>query len=156
MYTIEIRQFPARRLAAMPHQGPYSDINKAYAALDRVIENRSLFTDIGAMVAIYYDDPATTPAPDLRSHAGFEVLDRTRLDPPLETVVLPAGRHAVLPVTGPYTGLPAAYEYLFQIWLPSSGEMPSGSASFEIYRNSPMTTAAKELITEICLPLANR
>jgi AraC family transcriptional regulator len=155
MYTLEIQEFPARRIAAMPHLGPYPEITQAFAALAAVIEDRGLFKDIGAMVAVYYDDPATTPAPALRSHAGFEVLDTTRLDPPLESLILPAGRHAILRVTGPYTDLPAAYTHLFQIWLPRSGELPSGSACFEIYRNSPMTTAAKDLITEICLPLAN-
>ena len=68
-------------------------------------------------------------------------------------MTLPAGRHAVLTFTGPYAGLQAAYDQLFGIWLPQSGETPADSPVFEVYLNSPMDTAPTDLVTEICLPL---
>ena len=73
---------------------------------------------------------------------------------PLEVVTLPAARHAVLTFTGPYAGLPAAYDQLFAVWLPTSGEKPANLPSFEIYLNSPWDTPQGQLVTEICLPLA--
>ena len=75
---------------------------------------------------------------------------------PLEQVTLPAGRHAVLTYQGPYAGLPAAYDQLFGLWLPQSGEEPADSPVFEIYLNSPMDTAPDDLLTEICLPLKGK
>lgn len=111
MYPVEIRQAPARRLAA-------------------------------------------TPAADLRSHAGMVFAKGVQLDPPLEVITLPAGRHAILSFKDPYAGLPAAYDHIFGIWLSTSGNEPSNSPASEVYLNTPMDTAPEDLFTEICLLLA--
>ncbi|MFZ1481646.1 MAG: GyrI-like domain-containing protein [Paracoccaceae bacterium] len=63
---------------------------------------------------------------------------------------------AVLAFKGPYAGLPAAYDQLFGIWLPQSGEEPADSPVFELYLNTPMDTAPEQLLTEICMPLKPR
>ena len=153
MYPVIIRTDPARRLAAMPHKGPYPEINRAFEKLGATLGARGLYGQTGPMVGVYYDDPSATAAPDLRSHAGVEVGPDLPVSAPLQEVNLLAGRHAVLTFTGPYAGLPAAYDQLYSIWLPASGEDPADSPPFEIYRNSPMDTAQEALITEICLPL---
>ncbi len=153
MYPITIRTDPARRLGAMPHHGPYPEINRAFEKLVAVIAPRHLFRQAGAMVAVFYNDPSETAPADLRSHAAFEFPEAVPLDPPLEVVTLPAGRHAVLTYTGPYTGLPAAYDQLYQTWLPASGETPADTPAFEIYLNSPMDVPQDKLVTELCLPL---
>ena len=75
------------------------------------------------------------------------------INAPLVEVTLPAGRLAVLTFTGPYAGLPAAYDQLMGIWLPQSGEVPADAPIFEVYLNSPMDTAPEALVTEVCLPL---
>lgn len=154
MCPVEIRQFPARRLAAMPHTGPYPEIGRAFEKLGATIGARGLFAQAGMMVGIYYDDPSATPAAELRSHAGMVFAENVPLDPPLEVVTLPAGHHAVLRFKGPYAGLAAAYDHLFGVWLPTSGMEPSNSPVFEIYLNTPMDTAPEDLLTELCLPLA--
>ncbi|MGB0905271.1 MAG: AraC family transcriptional regulator, partial [Mangrovicoccus sp.] len=82
------------------------------------------------------------------------VADGVEIAPPLERLDLPAGRHGVLRYKGPYTGLKAAYEYLYGQWLPGSGETPAEFAVYEIYLNSPMDTAPEDLLTDICMPLA--
>ena len=153
MYTVEIRHDPARRLAAMPHKGPYPQISRAFDKLGATLGARGLLAGAGRMVGVYYDDPAATPAIDLTSHAGIELPDTTPIETPLETVHLPAGPHAVLRYTGPYSGLPAAYEQLFRNWLPGSGRLPANSPIFEVYLNTPMDTAPEDLLTEICMPL---
>lgn len=153
-YPVEIRQEPARRLAALPHKGAYTDINRAFEKLGATLGARGLFKYCGNMVGVYYDDPSATPAADLRSHAGFEFDAKAEIEAPLQEVSLPAGRHAVLRYTGPYSGLPAAYDQLYRGWLPASGETPADSPPFEHYLNTPMDTAQEDLITEICLPLA--
>ncbi len=152
MYPIEIRQDPARRLAAMPHKGPYHEINRAYDKLGAVLGTRGLWPQAGAMVAVYYDDPSATAPTDLTSHAGIAFGPGVALDAPLEVVHLPAGPHAVLRYQGPYSGLPAAYSHLFG-WLPTCGHEPADSPVFEIYLNTPMDTAPEDLLTEICVPL---
>jgi AraC family transcriptional regulator len=153
MYPVTIRTEAPIRLAALPHKGAYFEISRAFQKLSAVMASRDLFRNAGRMIAVFYDDPQSTAEADLRSHAGFEINGRSDLSTPLEEVTLPAGRQAVLTYTGPYAGLPAAYDELFGIWLPASGEEPADTPSFEVYLNSPMDTAPEELITELHLPL---
>jgi AraC family transcriptional regulator len=156
MYPVTIRTDAARRLAAVPHQGPYHEINRAFEKLFATIVARGQIKDTGLMVGVYYDDPSATPLPDLRSHAGTIVGEELAIVAPIEQVRLPAGRHAVLTFTGPYAGLPAAYDQLYGLWLPESGEKPADTPAFEVYLNSPMDTPQDKLVTEICMPLAAR
>ncbi|MES2434919.1 MAG: AraC family transcriptional regulator [Pseudomonadota bacterium] len=153
MYVVEIRQDPARRLAAMPHKGAYIEIGRAFEKGGAVLAARKLMGACSGMIGVYYDDPSAVAVADLRSYAGFEIATGP-IDPPLEQVNLPGGRHAVLRFQGPYSGLPAAYEQLYRNWLPQSGETPADSPVFEVYLNTPMDTAPEDLLTEICLPLA--
>lgn len=153
MFPVTTRTDPARRLAAVPHKGPYPEIARAFEKLGSTVAARGFYGRFGHMVGVYYDSPADTKPADLRSHAGLESPNDLPIDPPLEEVTLPAGRHAVLTFTGPYAGLQVAYDHLFGLWLPSSGETPADSPVFEVYLNSPMDTAPEALVTEICLPL---
>lgn len=154
MYPVEIRNEPARRIAAMPHKGPYMNISRAFEKLGATIAARGLFPQMGKMIGVYYDSPADVAPENLRSHAGFEIAAQTPIDAPLESVTLPAGRYAVLSFKGPYAGLPAAYNQLLGDWLPKSNEPIADVPMFEIYLNSPMDTAPENLLTEVCLPLA--
>jgi AraC family transcriptional regulator len=106
------------------------------------------------MAGVYYDDPSAVPESQLRSHAAFEVGEDFQVEAPLEEIRLPAGRHAVLEHTGPYSGLQAAYDQLYRDWLPASGEDPADRPVFEVYRNTPMDAAPEALRTDIMLPLA--
>jgi AraC family transcriptional regulator len=153
MFPVDVRPFPALRLAALPHKGAYFEISRAFQKLSAVMASRDLFRNAGRMIAVFYDDPQSVPLDALRSHAGFEIGTNATLDPPLEAVHLNGGRHAVLTYTGPYAGLPAAYDHLYSVWLPASGQEPADTPTFEIYLNSPMDTAPEKLVTELCLPL---
>ena len=153
MHPIETRTQSDRKLAAVPHKGPYSEINRAFQTLSTTMAQRGLFGYAGHMVGVFYDDPQSVPPADLRSHAGFEISGKPSIEPPLETVTLAGGRHAVLTYTGPYAGLPAAYDQLFAVWLPASGQEPADIPMFEVYLNSPMDTAPDKLVTEIYLAM---
>jgi AraC family transcriptional regulator len=153
MYPVAIRTLGPMRLAAVAHKGPYFEISRAFEKLSAVMASRDLFPKAGRMVGVFYDDPNSTPWPELRSHAGFELSGEADLSEPLEAVSLPGGRQAVLTYKGPYAGLPAAYDQLFGAWLPESGEEPADTPSFEVYLNSPMDTQPEDLVTELHLPL---
>ena len=153
MFPVTIRLDPERQIIALPHRGLYHEIGLAFEKLSGIMAARGLFANAGRMIAIFYDDPVATPPADLRSHAGFDLSGPAVIAAPLESVRLPGGRHAVLTYTGPYAGLPAAYDQLYSVWLPNSGEEPADSPPFEVYLNSPMDTAPDALMTEICMPL---
>ena len=95
-HPVILRSDPPRRLAAVPHKGPYFEINRAFEKLFAAIVARGQMKDAGLMVGVHYDDPSATPLADLRSHAGAIVGEDVALAAPLDEVRLPAGRHAVL------------------------------------------------------------
>lgn len=154
MYDVTIRDEPARRLAAIAHRGAYLDIGEAFEKAGATAAARGLGPELGAMIGVYYSDPDAVPEPELRSAAGFEISAAVEIVAPLEEIRLAAGRHAVLTHRGPYTGLAAAYSYLFGPWLAGSGEAPRDGPPFELYVNTPMDTKPGDLVTLVCLPLA--
>lgn len=153
MFDITIRPEPARRLFAVKHSGPYMDIARSFEKLTAVVSARNLWHEARGMVGVYYDDPSSVKPGDLRSHAGVVVGDAIPLPEGLEDVRLPGGKTAVLRFKGHYSGLPAAYDYLYGVWLPQSGEEAGDSPPFEFYVNSPMDTAAEDLLTDVSVPL---
>lgn len=154
MYDVEITTHPARRLAVIGHTGPYMEIGRAFETLAALCATRSLSPEVKRSIGLFYDDPDTTPAAELRSHAAVEVGPDTKISEPMEELRLEAGKIAQLRLKGPYSGLAPAYEYLYGTWLPQSGEEPRDTPCHEIYLNSPQDTAPEDLMTEICVPLA--
>lgn len=154
MFPIEIKEIPARRLAAIRHNGAYPESGRAYEQVAATFSANNLWPQARGMVGVYYDDPDNTPETDLRADCGVEVGDDFAMPNSLSEVTLPAGRHAVLTFKGPYSGLKAAYDYIYGPWLAEAGEEPADAPSYEKYLNSPMDTAPADLVTEIHLPLA--
>lgn len=154
MHPVRIDNLPARRLAALAHRGAYTGIGATAEALwQRMVATGLVARVAGPAVAIYHDDPSAVPVDELRSHMGLEVAGDTALPPGFDDLNLAGGRHAVLTLRGPYSGIPAAWVWLYGQWLPASGEEPADRPPFELYPNGPHDTAPADLITEICVPL---
>lgn len=153
MYPVDIRDIPARRLIGLPHTGAYFRISEAFSRLDVIMAARGLYPQVRNMIAVFDDDISLVPEAELSSFAAFEVAPDLPRPDDLNERVLPAGPQAVLTFNGPYSNLPAAYDFLFGTWLPSSGREPMDVPSYELYLNTPIDTAPEDLVTEIHLPL---
>ena len=153
MRRVEISDMPALKIAGVDHRGPYVTIGRAFDQLHALFGARSLYGPDQKKIAVYFDDVATTPEAELRAMAGLSVGPQTPVEPPLKTLDLAGGPHAVLRHTGPYAELGSAYAWLYGSWLPRSGRRAADRPAYEIYLNTPMTAAPAELITDICLPL---
>ncbi len=157
MYTTEIKELPAMKLASIRHSGDYLGIGQAfqsiimYNAKENIAEG---FRTIG----IFYDDPDSVETENLRSDAGIVVssditVPATDDRPEIKTIDIAGGRHAVVTFKGPYAELKRAYNWLFTTWLPESGEEAGDNPCFEEYMNDPGTTPPTELLTNIHLSL---
>lgn len=155
MHPIIIRDEPVRHLVTVAHKGAYHEINRAFEKLFATLVARGQVDKTGYMIGVFLDDPAAVATTDLRSLAGVEVDADFPVTEPLTALTLPGGAQAVLTYTGPYAGLPAAYDQLYGVWLPQSGRAPADQPSFEVYMNSPMDTPPEKLVTELHLPLAD-
>ena len=117
---LEIR--PEIRVAALAHSCPYNTIGSAFDRLGALGGPAGMFAAPEAsMVAIYYDDPESTPAELLRSAAGVTVALDAALPIALHEIRLPAGRWARSWHRGSYGDLGDAWQRLLGQWRPNSG-----------------------------------
>lgn len=156
MYDITIENEPNRNLAQIPHQGDYLKIAPVFEKLNLLASTRDLWGNVEGMLGIYYDDPETVATNELRSAAALVLKEEQPMEAPLEVNQLKGGRTAVLMFKGPYAGLYEAYTYFYKTWLAQSGEELRDAPPYELYMNSPADTAPEDLLTRICIPLADR
>ena len=106
------------------------------------------------MIAIYHDNPATVPASDLRSDAGLLIAEGTTVPDGLTEVILAAGSYVHTSHVGPYDTLPTTWARLKEFVSDGNGPRRGNGPGYEIYRNTPMTAAPKDLLTDVFIPTA--
>jgi AraC family transcriptional regulator len=153
MFPVDVTDQPARRLAAVPHRGPYPEIGAAFQKGAAILSARGLWPSVRGGVAVFYDDPAAVAPDALRSHAGWALDDAGSVPDGMEEVRLAAGPAAVLHFKGPYSGLQLAYDYLYGVWLPQSGREAADAPPVEVYLNDPSEVPPEELLTDVVVPL---
>jgi AraC family transcriptional regulator len=152
--NVEIKQMPELRTATVHHVGPYSRISDAFGRLGEIAGPAGLITGKPTMLAIYHDDPETTPESELSSDAALVVAEDSPIPDGLGEQRLAAGRYASTLHVGPYEQLGDAWARFMGQWLPQSGERIGQGTTFEIYLNTPMDAPKQELRTELYIPLA--
>lgn len=151
---VTLETMPELRVAAVHHVGPYHRISEAFARLDSLVRPAGL-CEVGAlMLAVYHDDPESTPPDQLQSDAGVTVDENAKLPAGMTEVRLPAGRYAKTTHVGPYEKLGDTWTRFMGEWLPKSGHRVGPSSSYEVYRNTPMDTKPEDLRTDLYLPIA--
>jgi AraC family transcriptional regulator len=154
---VVIRHVEPMEILSVDHVGSYMQISKAFDSLSGWLATHNLLAGPMRMIAIYYDNPAVVDENALRSKAGVllphPVQASVTVSPPVSIAQVKGGEYAVLLHKGPYSDMPAAYEWLYGTWLAQSGREAADAPAFEEYLNSPMETAPSGLLTEICVPL---
>jgi AraC family transcriptional regulator len=157
MIEVRIEKLPARRLLALTHTGAYETIGQSFEKVVGAAATAGLLGSDVTAVGIYYDNPDMTPQELLCSHAGVIVQPGVRPEPDgFELLELDAGEFAIGVHRGPYRTLPGSYQWLFGQWLPSSGREPAHAPVQEVYVNDARSTPEDQLVTHICIPLANQ
>ncbi len=153
MYDVTIEQREPQRVAALEHRGDYNQIGKTFDRLSAWAAGKGLLGPETEFFGIYYDDPSSMPLADLRSDACISVPESFRGEGEYAVKHTPGGRCAVFVHTGPYAELQLAYDWMYQTWLPGSGEAPGSEPCFEHYLNDPREVPPAQLRTAICVPL---
>lgn len=152
--NVAITTFPELRVATVHHVGPYNRVAEAFTRLGEIAGPAGLYADpAAAMVALYHDDPESTPAAQLQSDAGLIVSDHTALPPSLGETRIPAGRYARTVHRGPYNELGDVWARFLGEWLPASGHRLGGGASYELYLNNPHDIPSSDYLTELRIPI---
>ncbi len=153
--NVDVVTLPALRLATVSHRGPYPAISQAFQRLGAIAGPAGLFRPGARMIALYHDDPESTPVADLRSEAALSVPEGATIPPGLSEVLVPAGRWAKTTHVGPYATLGDTWARLMGDWLPKSGHRVGSAPAYEEYLNDPTTTAPADLRTDLYVSLAS-
>lgn len=151
---VSIESMDEIRVACVEHRGPYNTIHQSFGKLGAIAGPAGLFEQPEAMmIGIYYDDPESTPAAELRSDAGIVIKAGTAVPAGLIERKLAAGEYAKTTHIGPYDQLGDAWARLLGQWLPASGRRLAPSVAYELYRNDPSRTEPARLHTDLYAPL---
>ncbi len=153
LYRVESIELPKLRVAAIQQRGDYRLTSKAFERLITVTATSGLFRPSTRTIGIYHDDPVSVAQDELRSTACVTVPDEWLPSGELVEAHVEGGRYARIVHTGPYAELKTAYDWLYQTWLPSSGEEPRNLPCLEEYLNDPRHVAAKDLETAVLMPI---
>ena len=157
LQDVHIQNLPAIRIAKLPHSGDFQTIGATFERLMVWAAGQGLMKAGTRTFGIYYDDPKSKPADELRSDACVEIphhydmKSATHAD--IHAAETARGRCAVFVFTGPYSELENPYHWLYDTWLPQSNEEPRDQPCFEEYLNDARNTPPAELKTAICIPL---
>lgn len=155
MFNVEMITVDEMHLAGYPHKGDYMEITGTFEKLFMNANSQNLLNENTRSFGLYYDDPKTVTADELRSMACITVDKSESLDSELERVTIPAGKCVSILFKGPYAELEKPYDWLFGHWIPNNAEEIMDFPPFEEYLNDPKDTPPNELLTRIYCLLAN-
>jgi AraC family transcriptional regulator len=142
---------------ALQHLGDYQAIGASFERLMVWAAGRGLSEQAMRSYAIYYDDPISKPKEQLLSEACLSLPERVDIaalvQGDIRAVTIPGSRCATFLFKGPYSDLERPYRWLYDTWLPASGEEVGQNPPYEEYLNDARTTPPAELLTRICIPL---
>ena len=146
-----------QQVLALQHFGDYQMIGASFERLMAWAAGRGLLEKPARSYAIYYDDPISKPKADLLSEACLAFpsdVDISALaQGEIKTLTIPGSRCATFLFKGPYSDLDRPYRWLYDTWLPASGEEVGQNPPYEEYLNDARTTPPTELLTRICIPV---
>jgi AraC family transcriptional regulator len=150
---VRIVQFPGAKVAVVEHRGPPEE---EYASALRLVawrQRNGLPPDRHQSFGVHYTDPRRV-APSAH-RVDFCVSFDGDVAPNPEGVIekfIPPCRCAVATHLGPRDHNLAAV-YLWEQWLPASGERPGGFPMFFHYVNVGPQVRPDEMVTDVYLPL---
>jgi AraC family transcriptional regulator len=141
------------RVYALRHEGDYQQIGATFGRLVAWLSGRDVASLNARSFGIYYDDPISKPASELVSDACIAAPPNAKADGDVRVMEIPAARCATFLFTGPYSELDKPYRWLYDTWLPQSGQDVGNHPPYEEYLNDARTTPPARLQTLICIPL---
>jgi len=150
---VKIINFPATKVAVLEHHGSPT---LEHVSIKKLISWRiehNLPLDKHRSYGVHYNDLATTPPEQYRVDLCISV--KQEIQPNSQGVInkiIPIGRCAVARHIGSRQNVMAA-NYLYESWLPSSGEVLRDFPIFFHYVNIGPNVKEQKMITDVYLPL---
>jgi AraC family transcriptional regulator len=151
---IRIVIFPETKVAAIEHYGsPSSEHDTARKLIAWKLEHKLLDPAKYRSYGVHYTDPRTTRPSD--HHVDFCLSIDRDVEPNafgIANKIIPRNRCALARDIGSRCNNKAA-AYLYEEWLPRSGERPGAFPIFFHYVNVGPNIREEDMITDVYLPL---
>jgi AraC family transcriptional regulator len=152
-FVVHIVEFPETKVAALEHLGPPEREHETARRLVAWRLRNRLPPDRHRTYGVHYTDPRTTLPDQHRVDFCVSVDDDVAPNPEgVVTRVIPGGRCAVARHVGSRANVSAA-AYLYEEWLPQSGERLRDFPIFFHYVNVGPNVQEHEMITDVYLPI---
>lgn len=151
---VEIVIFPPTKVAAVEHRGsPALEHDTARKLISWKLENHLLDPLKHRSYGVHYTDPRTTPPCEHRVDFCLSIKEDVGPNPyGIVNKIIPGGRCARARDVGSRFDNKTAI-YLYQVWLPQSGESAGSFPVFFHYINVGPNLREEEMITDVYLPL---
>ena len=148
---VTIKLQPELRVGTVRHIGPYPQIGRAFERLAALMA-RSARPPNAQLLALYYDDPQSIAAGQLRSDAAITFPSGNDVPAGLIERRVPAGKYASTIHVGSYEHLGKAWATLREA-IARQGLLPTGAVSYEVYLDDPMSVPSGQQRTELFAPI---
>ncbi len=133
---VSVRSLPALRLASCLHIGPYGpDIQEAWDRLCRWAGPRGLLGSGTRAAGLSWDNPELCPHGRCRYSACLEIPAGIETGGDVLPLDFPARTYLILSCSGSAVDFSAAYDRLYDRYLPRSGFEPEDDPAIEFYRS---------------------
>lgn len=151
---VKIVLFPETKVAAIEHRGePALEHDTVRKLIAWKLEHRLLDQAKYRSYGVHYTDPRTTPPEQHRADFCLSFDEEVGANPyGITNKVIPARRCALARDIGSRSNNQAA-RYLYETWLPQSGEVPGDFPMIFHYVNVGPQVRDEEMITDVYLPL---
>lgn len=152
-FGVRVLNFPETAVAYFRRTGPYGEAaGEQWASLEAWVRTHKLGS--AARFGIGLDNPAVTPPDRCRYDVCVALPPGFRPPPHTPIKKLQGGRYAALNYDGPPTESAAAWLWLLERWLPSTGFVLDQLFTFEYYAPDTPTPTADRQACQLFLALS--
>lgn len=155
-FPVEIRDFPARRVAFIRVVGAYQE-NRVLHAFERLVKwaRQTGLYDSETIFGMSLDDPMVTPQDKYRYECCITVPELLQIEPEsgISVMTMPKCKYAVTPVSGDLKVVATATKYLFTTWLINSSYEPDHQPGLEIFLDKANVCNWSHFDLDLCIPV---
>lgn len=153
--SVEVKELPKMHLAYIRHIGPYKGDDQLFEGIwNRLFAwagPRGLIggKDFRSLV-IYHDDPNVCAEDKLRMSVCITVPSGTKVEGEIGKMEIEAAKYGIARFELRPQDFQQAWDWVYGVWLPSSGYLPDDKPCFEMYPEEPKDG---KFVVDICVPL---
>jgi AraC family transcriptional regulator len=104
-------------------------------------------------ICVYHDDPNITEEAKLRTSVSIIVSEDTEVDGEIGKMTIPSGKYAFARFELSSSEYEEAWNWVYGIWLPTSGYVPDDRPCFEMYPPAKEGSSKAKMTVDICVPV---